>query len=112
MANTENIKKKIAQRLKVARDLAGLSQAQVAQIVGLKRPAITEIEAGRRNVTSAELKILADTYDVDVNWLVNGEDSTEGPTAAKMQLAARELSKMNDDDVEKLFNLLSSMKKK
>ena len=44
-------KEKIAQRLKEARTKAGLSQDQAATIIGLPRPAISEIEAGRRKVT-------------------------------------------------------------
>lgn len=112
MPKPEEIKKEIAERLKLAREFSGLSQAQAAQIVGLKRPAITEIEAGRRNVTSPELKIFSDIYDVDVNWILKGEDHANALTSNKMQLAARELSKMDESDINKLFNLLSSMKKK
>ena len=44
--NQESAKKQIiANRLAEARKMAGLSQGQVARMIGLHRPAISEIEA-------------------------------------------------------------------
>jgi transcriptional regulator with XRE-family HTH domain len=109
MEKKEALKKQIAERLKLARELSGLSQAQAAKILSFSRPTITEIEQGRRNVTGAELVQFSDTYDVDVNWILSG---TEDEAAnSKIQLAAREISKMSEGEVDKLFKLLSSMKK-
>src|SRR5438309_901387 len=65
----------IAARLRAAREQAGLSQGQSAKVVGLHRPAITEIEAGRRGVSAEELATLADAYGVDANWLVAAEEA-------------------------------------
>ena len=45
----------IAERLKEARKLAGLSQGHVAKMLGLHRPSVTEIEAGNRRVSADEL---------------------------------------------------------
>ena len=42
----------IAERLKAARQLAGLSQGHVAKILGMHRPSISEIEAGNRRVSA------------------------------------------------------------
>src|ERR1700712_4493082 len=88
----------IADRLKEARKLSGLSQGHVAKIIGLHRPSITEIEAGNRRVSADELVRLAEIYDVSVAWLL-GE-------APRLQLAARELSKLKPDDLERLLKLL------
>lgn len=111
MEKLEEMKKAIAERLKMARELAGLSQSQAAKILNMSRPTITEIEAGRRNVTSHELSILTDIYDVDVDWVLNKETNGNNYVQSKMKLAARELSKMSSQDVEKLLKLISSMKK-
>lgn len=51
----EGTREHIAARLRVAREAAGLSQGQVAKLMGLHRPTISEIEAGRRRVTGEEL---------------------------------------------------------
>lgn len=46
-------------RLRAAREAAGLSQAQVAEQLGLSRPTVSLIEAGGRRVTSREMAALA-----------------------------------------------------
>lgn len=109
MENKEALKKEIAGRLKLARELSGLSQAQAAKILNLSRPTITEIEQGRRNVIGTELAQFSDIYDVDVNWILSGAEDESANS--KIQLAAREISKMSETEVDKLFRLLSSMKK-
>lgn len=48
--------------LRKARESLGLSQAEVAEEVGLPRPAISLIESGRRSVSSLELAKFADLY--------------------------------------------------
>jgi len=111
MQKKEQLKKQIAERLKLARDLSGLSQSQAAKLLNLSRPTISEIEQGRRNVSSAELKEFSDIYDVEVNWLLSYTDENNSDVDSKIQLAAREISKMSEKDVDKLFKLLSSMKK-
>lgn len=60
----------IASRLKDARRMAGLSQAQVANILGLQRPSVSEMEAGNRKVTAEEIAQLAELYDVSASWLL------------------------------------------
>jgi transcriptional regulator with XRE-family HTH domain len=52
----------LAQKLKEAREYLGLSQEYVSQQTGIPRPAISEIEAGRRKVESLELNRLAVLY--------------------------------------------------
>lgn len=104
------LKKQIADKLKLARDLSGLSQSQAAKILHLSRPTISEIEQGRRNVSGTELKQFSDIYDVDINWILS-ESEENDDINNKIQLAAREISKMSDKDADKLFKLLSSMKK-
>jgi transcriptional regulator with XRE-family HTH domain len=59
----------VAERLRIAREQAGLSQGQVARILGLHRPTISEIEAGRRRVTAEETATFARLYEVSVAWL-------------------------------------------
>src|SRR4051812_3236203 len=59
----------LAQRLRTSREHAGLSQSQVAKMLNLHRPTISEIEAGRRKVNSDELARFADIYEVSVAWL-------------------------------------------
>lgn len=104
------IKEIIASRVKLARERAGLSQTQVAKLLCVHRPTISEIEAGRRKISADEIAQLADLYDVDVAWLLDNKQSEFDETHEKMQLAAREFSKLNPDDAERLYDILSMIK--
>ena len=55
--------------------------------MGYHRPTISEIEAGRRKVTSDEVAAFARHYGVTVSWLLN-EREEDDPA---VELAAREL---------------------
>jgi transcriptional regulator with XRE-family HTH domain len=107
---TENMREEIANRLRSAREAAGLSQGQVAKILDLHRPTISEIEAGRRKVSGEELTRFAVLYGVGVEWLTS---SPGDPDAAedRILLAARELSKMKDQDLDQLMSLLRMIRK-
>jgi transcriptional regulator with XRE-family HTH domain len=99
-----------AERLREARELAGLSQGQVAARLGLHRPTISEIEAGRRKVSAHEISQFAELYGVSVDWLVTGK-AADGAADAKLLIAARELSKMSEKDLDRLFNMLKMLRK-
>jgi transcriptional regulator with XRE-family HTH domain len=100
----------IAIRLREARRLAGLSQGQVAKLMGVHRPTISEIEAGNRRVSAEELQRLAELYDVHVPWLLGEGAEKADAHDARVQLAARELSKLKPDDLDRLLSLLASMR--
>lgn len=100
----------IAVRLKLAREQAGLSQGQVARLLTMHRPTISEIEAGRRRVTAEELAIFARTYEVSVAWL-SGENDDDYELDARVRLAARELAKLKTEDLDKILKLLSQMRR-
>ena len=67
----------MAVNLRTAREAAGLSQGQVAKILDLHRPTVTEIEAGRRKVSGEELARFAALYRVGVEWLAGSPDETD-----------------------------------
>ncbi len=97
----------LALRLKTAREQSGLSQGQVAKIMGLHRPSISEMEAGRRKVSSDELTQLAEIYGVSIRWLTATEPATIDP---RIELAARELSKLRPEDLERVIRLLRTLR--
>lgn len=101
----------LARRLRSAREASGLTQAQVAKKLGLHRPSVAEIEAGRRNVAAQELKLMADLYAVSINWLTATEEDELDLSSDHLVLAARELSKLKDEDLERLVKLLHIMRK-
>ncbi|MCW9708843.1 helix-turn-helix domain-containing protein [Fodinibius salsisoli] len=105
-----DLKKCIANRLKEARASAGLSQNQVANFLGLKRPSISEIEAGRRKVSAEELVKFSDIYNVRLNWLACKESELNNDIKEKLKLAAREASKIKSDDLDKIIKILTAFK--
>ncbi len=95
-------------RLRSAREMAGLSQAQVARILHKHRPTISEMEAGRRKVSADELRQLADLYEVDIAWLAGSRSTEDQPD---IELAARELAKLKEDDLDRVLRLLRSLRR-
>jgi transcriptional regulator with XRE-family HTH domain len=111
MSETEAAKRSlIAERLKEARKLAGLSQGHVAKMLGLHRPSVSEIEAGNRRVSADELSRLAGIYDVNVAWLLGETPDTLDAQDPRLELAARELTKLKSDDLDRLLKLLAAMR--
>lgn len=100
----------IAARLREARKLAGLSQGQVAKLLDMHRPSVSEIEAGHRRVSADELAQFAKIYDVTVSWLLAEASDQLLPDDPRLQLAARELSKLKPDDLTRLMRLLAAMR--
>jgi transcriptional regulator with XRE-family HTH domain len=109
MSEQNNKKGSVASRLRFARTQAGLSQAQVAEKFGLYRPAISEIEAGRRKVSAEELSTFAELYDVDVRWLA-GTDTESEAYGDKVSFVARRLSHLKDGDLDNLLELLHMLR--
>lgn len=111
MSETEDQRRaKIAERIREARKSAGLSQGQVARLMNLHRPTISEIEAGNRRVSAEELTALAKMFDVSVAWLVGEAPETVETDDPRIQLAARELKKLKPEDLDRLMRLLASMR--
>jgi len=97
----------ISERLRLAREMSGLSQGQVAKMLSLHRPSISEMEAGRRKVSAEELAKLSDIYDISISWLTGTKDSIEDE---RVKLAARELSKLKSKDFDRVLNLLKALR--
>ncbi|MBU0557566.1 MAG: helix-turn-helix transcriptional regulator [Alphaproteobacteria bacterium] len=97
-------------RLRAARETAGLSQGQVAKLMNMHRPTVSEMEAGNRRITADELAKLADLYDTKLSWLLGDAPERAATDDPKLQLAARELSKLKPDDLDRLLKLIAAMK--
>lgn len=100
----------IATRLKAARQMAGLSQAQVARLMHLHRPSVSEAEAGRRRVSAEELAEFARHYGVSVSWLSGVAPEKVDAKDARVELAARELTKLKAQDLDRVLQLLAALR--
>jgi len=99
----------IAGRLRMARETSGLSQGQVAKRLNMHRPTVSEIEAGRRRVSAEEIATFAKLYGIDANWITEGSKDLAGDSD-KILLAARQFSKLNEKDLERLMQLIQMLR--
>jgi transcriptional regulator with XRE-family HTH domain len=78
-------KQQLALRLRAVRLERGHTQAEVARALGLHRPAVSEIEAGRRSVTSDELAELSRLFSVPVSELLSSAPAprSESPVGVR-----------------------------
>lgn len=103
-------KNKVAARIKEARLNAGLTQGQLAKLLRLHREAVTAIEGGNRGVSAEELSLIAEVTDVSVSWLLGESAESLEVDDPRIELAARELKRLEPKDLERLLKLLAAIK--
>lgn len=79
----ETIDATLARNIRTEREYLGLSQEDVAAVLGVPRPAISSIENGRRKVSSAELAKLATLFGTSSDRLM-GAVRDEDPAVAAL----------------------------
>lgn len=106
----EKKQRQIATRARIARENAGLSQGQAAKQLGVARPTISECEAGRRKISAVELTAMAKLYGVSVAWLACENDDSTDPDQDRIELAARAIAGLKDDDLANVLQLVRSIR--
>lgn len=110
--DTDEERIQIAERLRAAREYLGISQSEIAQMVGLPRTAITGIESGSRKVEATELKRLSTIYRRSVEYLLTGcEPAYNGPEQfAFLARAINGLTQKDVDEVARFADFLRASK--
>ncbi len=88
-----------SERLKKARDLRGLSQAQLAAKSGLPPASVSHFESGPRKPSFDNLKALASALDVTTDYLLGRSDTPEA-SAETVGRLHRNLHKLTTQDLE------------
>jgi transcriptional regulator with XRE-family HTH domain len=96
----------LAKRLKSARDFLHLSQEYVARAMNLNRTSLVAIEAGKRRVTSYELKGFAEIYGWSVDELLYGKREED-----KTVMFARAFYDLTEQDQKEILNLIEFKKR-
>lgn len=81
-------------RLKTLRNKVEMTQAQLAQYLGVSENAIVQYETGRSFPRRPRLLILAKVLRVDLNFLLSGAVSGEGQARSDFELAALRLFRL------------------
>ena len=79
---------KIGIRLRELREEIGWSQREVAEACGLNRKNIVRLEGKESNPTADTLMILADFYEVSVDYIL-GRVTDGGPTWTKPKIVEK-----------------------
>lgn len=107
---SSSTRERIAARLRLARESAGLTQGQAALRMQMHRPTVSEIEAGRRRVSAEELVQLAGLYGVSVSWITSERESAPDEADDRILLAARQLSRLKQEDLDRLMNVIRMLR--
>lgn len=98
----------ILSRLRTARKNAGLSQGQVARMIGLADASgFAPIEKGEYPLTLERFLLLCSFYDIDPTWALTGVNPYVDVEALR-NLASK--SRAASEDIESLVELLGSMR--
>ncbi len=64
------IDKKLGENIKILREQHGITQQKLADLLGLSRPTVSQIEIGERKLSADELVKLADIFNISVEYLL------------------------------------------
>lgn len=95
----------LARRLRESREYLGLSQEAVAEQLGVPRASVSAMEAGKRKVSSMELRDLARLYRTSVEQLL-GEEREEDPVVSALYRTARNLTQEDREQVLRFAEFL------
>src|SRR5690625_1888165 len=112
-----DMKNEIGERIRDLREGLGLSQADIAKAVGVKRPTVTGWETGHRIPDRGFLPSLADVLGTTVDYILSGELTSDKETKRTIRNHSlheklEDLENMlrdsgaTEDDVETILGLL------
>ena len=90
----------LSSRIAEGRELAGLTQEQLAAAVGLGRTVIAKLEAGSRKLAATELVLLAEALDRPVDWFFSA--SPPAVVSRRSDSAVGGRSRVLDSRVERI----------
>jgi transcriptional regulator with XRE-family HTH domain len=97
----------LGERLRRSREYLGLSQGEVAAHMSLSRPAITNMESGRRKVSTFELARLAQLYRQPYEYFLGeAPEVAEDETTGALFRTTRDLSDSDRQQVLRFAQFL------
>lgn len=96
-------KESIGKQLKELRVSRGWRQADVSDKVGLSRPAICNIEAGKRALTLTTLKRFCEVYNIDISYFgietENFDEALDLTTKLEKIFRSEEVTEEKKDEI-------------
>ena len=98
----------IGERIKQAREVLAISQAELARKTKLTPAAISQFESGEREPSYESLKRLASSLDVSMDYLADKEMAV--PSDA--QVLFRDLKSLTEEDRKMMVKMYNMLKEK
>lgn len=95
----------LAERIRQERSYVGLSQADVADALGISRAAVSALENGKRRVSGLELGRLAELFGTSVDRLL-GRDLPADETTTALFRATKSLTESDKEQVLRFAEFL------
>lgn len=95
--------KRIGRQIRELRLLRGWKQYELADKVGLSRPAICNIEAGKRSLTLNTLKKFCEIFEIDITYFGIQTDSFDDAVDVISRLDALFNSDLPKDKKDELY---------
>ena len=95
--------KRIGRQIRELRVLRGWKQYELADKVGLSRPAICNIEAGKRSLTLNTLKKFCEVFEIDITYFGIQTDSFNDAVDVVSRLDAIFNSDLSKNEKEELY---------
>lgn len=77
----------LSKRIRFLRVRKGMTQEQLASAMGLKNiDSISKIELGKQDISTQQISLLADIFDVSISYLLFGQIDKEEITLEDMEL--------------------------
>ena len=95
--------KKIGRQIRELRLLRGWKQYELADKVGLSRPAICNIESGKRSLTLNTLKRFCEVFEIDITYFGIQTESFDDAVDLVSRLDALFNSDLPKEEKEKIY---------
>lgn len=101
----------IGDRIRYYRELRGLTQVQLAKLVGVKHPTVSRWETNKlTNIPWERLEQLAAALEVPTGWLIGFDEIPEETTPEQRELTAL-LPRLTADQIRLLLSMAKQMVK-
>ena len=105
---SDEARRRLADRLREAREAKGLLQEDVASHLGVPRPAISQIENGNRKVDAIELARLAKLYGQPLSYFSDDDDTSN----SGIELLKRTASALSEKDRAEVLRFAEFLKQR
>lgn len=105
----------ICERLKFLRNQLNLTTRAFGSAINMSGGAITNMEKGTRNVTDRTIRDICREYNVNPEWLINGNEPMFEDVTSELDIddEVRQLTKqyslLNNEDQELVKKLINSL---